>query len=206
MSGYFMDATANVQGDAAFGGYSSIRGIPAARLALWLFLASEIMIFGGLISSFVLFRMAHGGWSAEAAHVHWRIGAFNTLILLTSSLTMALACTSANHDVRRRLRTWLGLTILLGAAFLSIKAYEYSIEFSRGLTPGSGLFWAFYYTLTGLHSLHVFAGIIMNALLWVAAGRAELWFLVRRRIEYAGLYWHFVDVVWIFLFPLIYLS
>ena len=201
-----MEATTNVQVDAGFDGRPSIRSIPAARLALWLFLASEIMIFGGLISSFVLLRLAHGGWNAEAAHVHWRIGAFNTLVLLTSSLTMALACTGARDGMPRRRRTCLGLTILLGATFLSVKAYEYSLEFSQGLTPSSGLFWAFYYTLTGLHSLHVFGGIVVNAALWVAAGRAQLWSLVQRRIEYAGLYWHFVDVVWIFLFPLVYLS
>jgi cytochrome c oxidase subunit III len=201
-----METTANLQIAARLGGRDSLRNIPAARLALWLFLASEIMIFGGLISCFILLRLAHGGWDAEAAHVHWRIGAFNTLVLLSSSLTMALACTGSKEGMARRVRICLGLTILLGLTFLGVKACEYSLEFSEGLTPGTGLFWAFYYTLTGLHSLHVFAGIVVNTALWVAVGRAELWALVQRRIEYAGLYWHFVDVVWIFLFPLVYLS
>ena len=158
------------------------------------------------MSCFILLRIAHGGWDAEAAHVHWRIGAFNTLVLLTSSPTMALACTAAKDKKADRVRFYLGLTILLGLTFLGVKAHEYSLEVSEGLTPGTGLFWAFYYTLTGLHSLHVLAGIILNTTLWIAVGRARLWSLVRRRIEYAGLYWHFVDVVWIFLFPLVYLS
>ena len=118
----------------------SIRSIPAARLALWLFLASEIMIFGGLISCFILLRIAHGGWDAEAAHVHWRIGAFNTLVLLTSSLTMALACTGAKEGMTRRVRTCLALTIVLGLTFLGVKAHEYSLEVSEGLDAGS---WAF---------------------------------------------------------------
>jgi cytochrome c oxidase subunit 3 len=201
-----MEATTNIQVDTRLGAGDSIRSIPAARLALWLFLASEIMIFGGLMSCFILLRIAHGGWDAEAAHVHWRIGAFNTLVLLTSSPTMALACTAAKDKKADRVRFYLGLTILLGLTFLGVKAHEYSLEVSEGLTPGTGLFWAFYYTLTGLHSLHVLAGIILNTTLWIAVGRARLWSLVRRRIEYAGLYWHFVDVVWIFLFPLVYLS
>jgi heme/copper-type cytochrome/quinol oxidase subunit 3 len=204
-----MEAAPSIETVVQLGDGDSIREIPAARLAIWLFLASEIMVFGGLLSCFVLFRIAHGGWDAEAAHVHWRIGAFNTLVLLTSSLTMALACTSAKEGkegMARRLRMFLGFTILLGMTFLGVKAYEYSLEFAKGFTPGAGLFWAFYYTLTGLHSLHVLAGIILNTTLWIAAARADLVPVVQRRIEYAGLYWHFVDVVWIFLFPLVYLT
>ena len=135
-----MEATTNIQVDTRFGAGDSIRSIPTARLALWLFLASEIMIFGGLMSCFILLRIAHGNWDAEAAHVHWRLGAFNTLVLLTSSLTMALACTAAKDGKAKRVRFCLALTILLGLTFLGVKAHEYSLEVSEGLTPGTGLF------------------------------------------------------------------
>jgi heme/copper-type cytochrome/quinol oxidase subunit 3 len=201
-----MEAAPTFPVDSALAETDSIRTIPTGRIAIWWFLASEIMVFGGLISCFVLFRLAHGGWDAEGADVHWRIGAFNTLVLLTSSYTMAMACTAAKADNASRLRTCLLLTVLLGFTFLGVKAHEYSLEAAKGLTPWSGLFWAFYYTLTGLHSVHVFAGIVVNFSLWIAARRSSLWPMVQRRIEYAGLYWHFVDVVWIFLFPLVYLS
>lgn len=183
----------------------AIGAIPAGRIGVWWFLASEIMIFGGLIASFVLFRVAHGGWHAESAHVHWRIGAFNTLVLLTSSLTMVLAWEGVKADRLGRVKTFLGLTVLLGATFLGVKAYEYSLEIGAGFTPFAGLFWAFYFTLTGLHALHVFGGVVVNSCLWVMASRNRLQG-IQQRVEFAGLYWHFVDVVWIFLFPLIYLS
>ncbi len=180
-------------------------GIPPGKLGMWWFLASEIMIFGGLIACFILFRAAHGGWRAESADVHWRIGAFNTLVLLTSSLTMVLAWEAVKTNRPERVGRFLGLTVVLGLTFLGVKGYEYSREFGAGFTPFSGLFWAFYFTMTGLHALHVFAGIVVNSILWTRAARGRLEG-IQHRIEYAGLYWHFVDVVWIFLFPLIYLS
>jgi heme/copper-type cytochrome/quinol oxidase subunit 3 len=183
-----------------------LRAIPRGRMGIWWFLASEIMVFGGLIASFVLERAAHGGWTAQAEHVHWVIGAINTLVLLTSSLTMALGLRAARAGEQRRLVTFLGLTILLGAAFLGIKAFEYSLEIARGFTPLAGLFWGFYYTMTGLHALHVLGGLAVNSTLWVLAARGRLWPRLQHRVEFAGLYWHFVDVVWIFLFPLIYLT
>ena len=100
-----------------------------------------------------------------------------------------------------QLRTYLALTILLGLAFLGIKAYEYTSEILAGFTPGTGIFWSFYYTMTGLHALHVLAGAVVNSIL-LGAGRLRN----PHRLELAGLYWHFVDVVWIFLFPLLYLA
>jgi heme/copper-type cytochrome/quinol oxidase subunit 3 len=183
-----------------------IRAIPRGKVGVWWFLASEIMIFGGLIGCFILIRLAHGGWRAEADHVHWRIGALNTLVLLTSSLTMALACDAVKEGNQRALKIFLALTMFLGLTFLGIKAFEYSREIADGWTPATNLFFAFYFTLTGLHACHVLGGVVANTSLWVCAVRGRLWPLIQHRVELAGLYWHFVDVVWIFLFPLVYLS
>lgn len=180
--------------------------IPTGKLAMWWFLASEIMTFGGLLASFVLCRFAGGGWEDEAAHVSTRIAAFNTVLLVTSSLTIVQAHAAVEADRRNRVAPYLLITVLLGLAFLGVKAYEYSGEIAHGFTPSTAPFWSFYYGLTGLHALHVFAGVIANAALCVLAARGRLWPHVQHRVEYAGLYWHFVDVVWIFLFPLVYLS
>jgi len=180
--------------------------IPSGKLAIWWFLASEIMTFGGLLAAFVLCRFAGGGWEAEAAHVSWQIAAVNTLVLLTSSLSMVQAHRAVEEQDRSRAATFLLVTVLLGLTFLGVKAFEYSREIEHGFLPSTAPFWSFYYGLTGLHALHVLAGVIANASLWVVAVRGRGWAGVEQRVEYAGLYWHFVDVVWIFLFPLVYLS
>jgi heme/copper-type cytochrome/quinol oxidase subunit 3 len=180
--------------------------IPSGKLAIWWFLASEIMTFGGLLASFVLYRLAAGGWEDQAAHVSTSIAAVNTLLLLTSSLTIVQAHHAVEDADRMRAANFLLATVLLGLAFLGVKAFEYTREIRHGFTPTAGPFWAFYYGLTGLHALHVLAGVIVNACLWYCAARDRGWAQVEHRVEYAGLYWHFVDVVWIFLFPLVYLS
>lgn len=179
--------------------------LPLGRAGIWWFLASEIMVFGALLGSYVLARLAHGGWREEMTHLNARIAALNTLILVTSSLTIVKAHAAAERDDRAGARRFLWITVGLGLVFLCNKAYEYSTELSHGFTPATDLFWSFYYTMTGLHGLHVLGGIVVNACLALAAGGAA-WSAVRHRVEYAGLYWHFVDVVWIFLFPLLYLS
>jgi heme/copper-type cytochrome/quinol oxidase subunit 3 len=180
--------------------------IPSGKLAVWWFLASEIMTFGGLLAAFVLCRFAGGGWEDQAAHVNAWIAAANTLILLTSSLSMVQAHHAVEEGSRRGAAAFLLVTVLLGVAFLGVKGFEYSRELAHGFTPSTAPFWSFYYGLTGLHALHVLAGVVANAALWVAAVRGRGWAQVAPRVEYAGLYWHFVDVVWIFLFPLVYLS
>lgn len=186
--------------------YQATRTVPG-RIGIWWFLASEIMVFGGFIATYVLYRMASGGaWSEMAEHVSTSIGTFNTLILLTSSLTMVKAFEAIDAENRKSARNFLLFTVLLGLAFLGMKAFEYSGEIAQGFTPLSGTFWSFYYAMTGLHGLHVLAGIITNFALYVMAVRGTLWPKTQQRVEYAGLYWHFVDVVWIFLFPLLYLS
>lgn len=181
----------------------AVPGILPGKVGVWWFLASEIMLFGGLIGSYIVARLGSPGWSAEAAHLSVPIAAINTLVLLTSSLTMVAAFAAVERGDRRGVRIFLLCTILLGLMFLGIKAYEYSSEIRAGFTPVTGPFWSFYYTMTGLHALHVLAGIITNLSLFVMA-RGGLRNL--HRVELAGLYWHFVDIVWIFLFPLLYLT
>jgi len=183
-----------------------VERIPSGKLAMWWFLASEIMTFGGLLAAFVLRRFAAGGWEDQAAHVNTRLAAFNTLLLVSSSLTLVQAHAAVKADQRNRVAPYLLCTIALGIGFLGVKAYEYSGEIAHGFTPSAGPFWSFYFGLTGLHALHVLAGVIVNITLYVLVIRDRLWPRAQQRIEYAGLYWHFVDVVWIFLFPLVYLS
>lgn len=178
---------------------------PALRgkVAIWWVIASEVMVFGGAVSSYVLARAAGPGWATEAAHLSASLAAINTFILLTSSMTMAMAFSAYRQADRPAVQKFLLLTVLLGSAFLGIKAYEYASHIMEGAVPWSGSFWSFYYLLTGLHALHVLAGIVVIVILLLAAGRG---LGTGYRIEIAGLYWHFVDIVWIFLFPLLYLS
>jgi|SRR5271166_3390703 len=200
-----MGASANSITEPAEG--DSIRQIPPGKIAIWWFLASEIMVFGGLIAAFVLFSFAsHGAFAAAAIHVKWQLGALNTLVLVTSSLTMILALGYARAHNIARTRWCLFLTVALGLTFLCVKGLEYTTEIREGLVPSAGLFWSFYFGMTGLHALHMIAGITVNLMLLIAALQKQPWDFLERRIEFAGLYWHFVDVVWIFLFPLLYLT
>jgi heme/copper-type cytochrome/quinol oxidase subunit 3 len=177
-------------------------GLPTSRLGIWVFLASEVLIFGGLIVTYVLCRSRHPEWGEHAAHAIVAAGAVNTLVLLSSSLSVVLAHEATTRGRHARAAGLLGVTVLLGFVFLAVKAYEYTHEIQGGYTPVTNLFWSFYYLMTGLHALHVVAGMV--ALTVVALG-------VRggcnpQRVEYAGMYWHLVDIVWIFLFPLLYLA
>lgn len=177
-------------------------GIPTGRVAMWWFLASEVAIFGGLIVSYVLSRLAHPEWSEQAAHTLTAAGAINTVVLLTSSLSAVLAHSAAARGELRRASNLMFLTVLGGVTFLCVKGFEYHHEWVAGFTPMAGLFWSFYFFMTGLHALHVILG--MSALTYVGLH-------VRRGrhvagVEYAGMYWHLVDVIWIFLFPLLYLA
>ena len=180
-------------------------GIPSAKLGMWLFLASEVMFFTGLLGAYIVLRAGASHWPHPGEELNITTAAINTFILLTSSMTMALAVGAVHVKDLGKLRFFLLLTIVLGTAFLCVKGYEYSLKFAHGHLPGTGIFWDCYFTLTGVHGLHVLAGILANV--WLLALTFQKDFLKVRghRIEVSGLYWHFVDVVWIFLFPLVYL-
>lgn len=177
-------------------------GIPTGRLAMWWFLASEIVIFGGLICIFLLMRWRHSEWSAEAAHTLSAAGAINTFVLLTSSLSAVLAHDAVEKGALQKAARYLGYTLIGGVAFLGIKSYEYAHEIGAGLVPSKSMFWSFYYLMTGLHAVHVIAGMIAIFVVMLGVRKNQN----PQRVELVGIYWHFVDVVWIFLFPLLYLS
>jgi heme/copper-type cytochrome/quinol oxidase subunit 3 len=180
----------------------SSTGIPTGRLAIWWVLASEVVIFGGLIGAYLLHRLGHPEWADAAAVTNTTIGAVNTFVLLTSSFTAVLAHQAAEHGDGKKAAKFLLFTIGGALTFVCIKGYEWWYEISHGYTITANTFWSFYYTMAGLHALHVIAGaIIMGVVAFDAYRGREL-----HRVELIGIYWHFVDVVWIFLFPLLYIA
>jgi heme/copper-type cytochrome/quinol oxidase subunit 3 len=180
----------------------SAAGMPTGRLAVWWIIASEIVIFGGLLASYIMHRLAHDAWAIQAANTNMWIGAFNTLVLLTSSLSAVLAHQAAEKGDGKKAANLLYCTALGALIFVGVKSFEWTTEISHGYTITSNTFWSFYYTAAGLHALHVIAGAIIMLIVAADAKRnIEL-----HRVELIGIYWHFVDVVWIFLFPLLYIA
>lgn len=184
-------------------------GVPNAKLGVWLFLASEVMLFGALFSSYVLLRTGAppGTWPHGREFLNIWLAMLNTIILIASSVTMVMSWASLKLNDFKKYRLYMGLTILAGFGFMIVKAFEYGHKFEIGLFPKSNTFLAIYFTLTGLHGLHVLGGMIVNGYFWGPG--AKLWRTqperFANRVEVAGLYWHFVDLVWIFLFPTLYL-
>jgi heme/copper-type cytochrome/quinol oxidase subunit 3 len=180
----------------------SAAGLPTGRLAVWWVIVSEIVIFGGLLGSYIMHRLAHDAFAQQAAHTNTWIGAFNTLVLLSSSLSAVLAHKAAEAGDGRKAAQLIWATIGGACTFLIVKAFEWTDEIQHGFTITSSTFWSFYYTAAGLHALHVLAGAII--MIFVAADAAKNREL--HRVELIGIYWHFVDIVWIFLFPLLYIA
>ena len=185
---------------------------------MWVFLATEIMFFGGLFLGYTIFRTAHPAAFALGSHLtNLALGGINTAVLITSSLTMALAVHYSESGARGRVLLFLFLTLVLGAAFLGIKGVEYYHKFVDHHVPGPGfvaegpdangveLFMFFYFAMTGLHALHMIIGMGLILVLMALEWRNVETPMRRARVEMFGLYWHFVDIVWIFLFPLLYL-
>jgi cytochrome c oxidase subunit 3 len=191
----------------------------ASTLGMWVFLVTEVLFFGGLFAAYSVYRSWYPEAFAASSHsLDLTLGAVNTVVLITSSLTMALAVHAAQTGERKLLMTFLVATMVLGAVFLGIKAVEYADKFTHHHVPGAGfhfeeeslarhaqIFFSLYFVMTGLHALHMIIGL--GILLWM------LWWSwngtivpeYASPIEISGLYWHFVDIVWIFLFPLLYL-
>jgi heme/copper-type cytochrome/quinol oxidase subunit 3 len=180
----------------------SATGIPTGRLAVWWVVASEIVIFGGLLASYIMYRLANEDWAEQAAVTNPWLGGFNTFVLLTSSLSAVLAHKAAVEGNGPKAAKLLYATCLGAVTFLVVKGFEWTAEITHGYTITSSTFWSFYYTAAGLHALHVIAGaIIMLIIAQTAKKNLEL-----HRVELIGIYWHFVDIVWIFLFPLLYIA
>ena len=180
----------------------SAMNIPTGRLAIWWVLVSEIVIFGGVLVSYVMNRLGHPEWADQAAHTHMWLGAFNTLVLLSSSLSAVLAHQAAEQGNGKKAANLLYLTCLGALIFLVVKSFEWTGEIKNGFTLQSGGFWSYYYTAAGLHAFHVIAGALV--MIWVANSAKKNEDL--HRVENVGIYWHFVDIVWIFLFPLLYIA
>jgi cytochrome c oxidase subunit 3 len=190
----------------------------AAGLGMWTFLVTEVMLFGGLVTGYTVYRILYTKAFHEAStHLYAWIGAANTAILLCSSLTMALAVHAAEARKRRQIVGFLVATVVLGVGFLVLKGVEYAQDIHDGILPGvhfkaeefaepghARLFFIFYWVMTSLHALHMTIGVfVLCGLAWLAQrGRFEH---NPNAVEMGGLYWHFVDIVWIFLFPLLYL-
>jgi cytochrome c oxidase subunit 3 len=195
----------------------------AATLGMWAFIAQEIMFFGGLFLVYTIYRAQYPeAFAASSAHLSLGLGLFNTVVLICSSLTMAMAVHAAAVGDNRRAVTFLLLTVLLGAVFLGVKVVEYKEKFDHHLVPGprfsaaelhldgararqAQIYYSLYFGMTGLHALHMIIGIPI--LLWIArrAWLHEFSPDYFSPVELSGLYWHFVDIIWIFLFPLLYL-
>ncbi len=182
-------------------------GLYNAKLGIWLFLASEVMLFGALFSSYILLRVGADSWPHGYEILNVPLGTINTIVLITSSVTMVMAWASLKMNDYAKYRRYLGTTVLLACVFLVIKGFEYAAKFEHHLLPSKSTYIAIYFTLTGLHGLHVIGGIVVNSYLLFRGG--SMWKSdperLTNRVEIAGLYWHFVDIVWIFLFPTLYL-
>jgi|TARA_B100001079_G_scaffold125878_1_gene107877 heme/copper-type cytochrome/quinol oxidase subunit 3 len=185
-------------------------GLNNSKLGIWVFLASEVMLFGGLFSAYVFLRMAApaGEFAYWGSKLSIPMATVNTLVLISSSVTVIMSWASLKMKDFEKYKMYMGLTLLCALIFLVIKYFEYTGKFHHGIYPSSSTFMAIYFTLTGLHGLHIIGGMIVMGYFWLPAGN-KMWHSepdhFTNRIEVAGLYWHFVDLVWIFLFPVLYL-
>ncbi|HSP07325.1 MAG TPA: cytochrome c oxidase subunit 3 [Acidobacteriota bacterium] len=185
-----------------------ITGIPNGKLGIWLFLASEVMLFGALFSTYILLRVGAPSWPhGYQAGLSIPLATLNTMVLISSSVTMVMSWASLKMNNLGKFKLYLALTILLALTFMVVKGIEYNEKFHHEHFPSTSTFYATYFTMTGLHGLHVIGGVIVN--LYFLVFGVKMWKTdperFTNRIEYAGLYWHFVDLVWIFLFPVLYL-
>ena len=191
----------------------------ASTLGMWVFLVTEIMFFGGLFMAYLVYRWAYStGFQEASNHLDVIWGAVNTAVLICSSLTMALAVRAAQTSAPAKTQVgWLLATIALGTAFLGVKVIEYTDKFTHNLVPGPNFHWegqypaaaeifySLYFCMTGLHAIHMIIGIGIMAVIAFMAWRGQFDADYYTPVEVSGLYWHFVDIVWIFLFPLLYL-
>ena len=201
--------------------FSMDQQLEASVLGMWVFLVTEVMFFGGLFMAYIVYRtMYPSAWIAGSHELNVPLGATNTAVLIFSSLTMAMAVRSAQVGKRMGQVVWLILTMILGSTFLVIKYFEYAAKFEHHLVPGPHflapagyealanplqLFFALYFIMTGIHAAHMVIGLGLMAVILVMAWRGKFGPTYYTPVEVGGLYWHFVDIVWIFLFPLLYL-
>ncbi|HVS01784.1 MAG TPA: cytochrome c oxidase subunit 3 [Thermoanaerobaculia bacterium] len=182
-------------------------GVNNVKLGIWLFLSSEVMLFGSLFAGYILLRVGNPQWGHGQSELSVPMATLNTAVLITSSVTMVLAWAACMERNFSRFRLFMASTVALGGVFMVIKYIEYSAKFHHGFFPSTSTFMAIYFTFTGLHALHVLAGMVVNGYFWLPGAKMFHSEPQRfaNRVETAGLFWHFVDLVWIFLFPVLYL-
>lgn len=198
--------------------HNAEQAFESSKLGLWLFLVTEILLFGGLFVIYIIYRGMYPEMFHEASHhLNRTLGFINTLVLICSSLTMAMAVNKTQADKSNRANQYLLLTLIFAATFMVIKYFEYTHKFHEGLLPGAhfsfaeishpkaDLFFSLYFMMTGLHGIHVLAG--MGLILWVLvrSNRGDFGSRYSTPVELTGIYWHLVDLIWIYLFPLLYL-
>ena len=180
-------------------------GISNAKLGMWIFLGSECLLFGALISTYLLYhgRALEGPTPIDVYNIPFT--SVSTFVLLMSSLTMVLAVSAAHRHDESKMRLWLASTAVLGASFIAGQIYEFAYMYSEGLGYSTNIFGSAFYSLTGFHGVHVTIGIIMLVTALVMSFRGKFPTAKAEAIEVIGLYWHFVDVVWIVIFSVVYL-
>ena len=183
-------------------------GLNNVKIGIWLFLASEVMLFGALFAGYIILRVGSDNWvGGEYYGLSVPLAFTNTLVLITSSVTMVMAWASLIRKDLSKYKLYMGLPVLGGVGFMVIKYIEYTSKFDHGYFPSTHNFLAIYFTLTGLHALHVICGAAYNA--YLLGPGIKMWETApeqfTNRVEASGLFWHFVDLVWIFLFPVLYL-
>ena len=181
-------------------------GVYSEKVAMWIFLASEVMFFTALIGTYVILRFAHPeAWAPPGKVLNVPVTAVNTFLLICSSVTMVKAFAAAEDDDQRGLRMWLVATVLIGATFVGVQGYEYTHLVEKAFTPAAGLYGSTFYTMTGFHGFHVTMGVLCMIFVTVRAFQGKYSARDHRGVEVIGLYWHFVDLVWIILFTIVYL-
>jgi heme/copper-type cytochrome/quinol oxidase subunit 3 len=185
--------------------YDSGPPVERGKFAIWLFLATEIMFFSGLIGAYIVLRSAAASWPDPAERLAVDITAANTFILIMSSWTMVKAVFAAKRGDRGGLVRWLLATIFIGSVFVSVQVYEYIVLYKEGALPHVDIFWSTFYAMTGFHGTHVVVGVIWNVCVLLGALRGKYTARNNLGVELAGLYWHFVDLVWVLLFTIVYL-
>jgi heme/copper-type cytochrome/quinol oxidase subunit 3 len=181
-------------------------GVYNEKLGMWVFLGSEVMFFTALIGAYIILRVAHPeAWTAPGQTLNVPVTAVNTFLLICSSVTMVKAFAAAQHGHQRQLRLWLLATVLIGATFVGVQAYEYTELVHKGFVPSEGLYGSTFFTMTGFHGFHVTVGVICMIFVTWRAFQGRYTAADHRGVEVIGLYWHFVDLVWIILFTIVYL-
>lgn len=190
----------------------------AGALGMWLFLGTELLLFGGLFTGYISYRLYYWeGFHEASRHLYFTLGSINTAVLLTSSYFVARAVGAARQDKTREIAKWLLIALALGAIFLCIKSTEYYLEWREHLVPWlnfqfegakphhAQLFFVFYFLMTGLHAVHMIVGMTLLLIVAFLAWRGRFSARYHNPVELVGLYWHFVDIVWVFLYPALYL-